>query len=168
MFNKRQYLVRTTVASALLSALVLTQTAHAGLLGGGGGGLGGGLGGGFGSRSLDIGGNAAGQVSRDGTSLPRGQRALEKAGDAKATTTDKADEAKQSATDKASDSAATGANTARDRAGQLGGTATGSASGSAAASRNAADRSVNAGAMSQAGGAVHRSTDSPAAAPHPP
>lgn len=131
---KQRFLVRTNIAIALLSALVLTQTAHAGLLGGGSGGLGGGagLGGGFGPRSLDIGGNAAGQISRDGGQLPRSQRALEKTSDVKAIAIDKTDAAKQSST---------------DRAGNLGGMAEGSAAGSATASRRGEAPTATPGAM---------------------
>lgn len=82
----RSTFTRATLTVALLSAFVLAQPAHAGLLGGGGGGgLGGGLGGGgfgggmaggmggsFGNRSLnaDVGGAAAGQVSPQ-AHLPR-------------------------------------------------------------------------------------------------
>ncbi len=81
MFNP-QTLVRSTLATALLSALVLAQPAHAGLLGAGAGvGAGGGLTGGLGSRSLDAGGSAAGQVRRDGGALPRGDKAVQAAGE---------------------------------------------------------------------------------------
>lgn len=79
MFNP-QTLVRSTLATALLSALVLAQPAHAGLLGAGAG-VGGGLSGGLGSRSLDVGGSAAGQVRRDGGALPRGDKAVQAAGE---------------------------------------------------------------------------------------
>lgn len=131
MFNPR-FLTRTTLATALVSALCLSSAAHAGLLGGGGGGLtggaGGGLTGGLGPRSLDIGGQASGSASRDGQALPRGEKAVQKVDEAKQkgqelgqTTADKAQAAKTAAADKAQ-SAKTAAgdqvSTLRERAGQ--------------------------------------------------
>lgn len=111
MFNP-QTLVRSTLATALLSALVLAQPAHAGLLGTGAG-VGGGLSGGLGARSLDVGGQAAGQVRRDGSALPRGDKAVQAVGDATqkgreagAAAATRAAAAKSTATEKAGTAAA--------------------------------------------------------------
>lgn len=72
MTTKPTHLARATFAAALLSATVLMQPAHAGLIGGGGavgggfsGALGGGLSGPLGQRSLDMRGSAAGQLQHD-------------------------------------------------------------------------------------------------------
>ncbi|MEO6625774.1 MAG: hypothetical protein ABIN37_13230 [Burkholderiaceae bacterium] len=132
---KRNFLVRSTLATALLSALVLSQSAHAGLLGGGSasGSLGGALGGGFGPRSLDIGGAGAGSghLSRDAVSPPRGDKALQKAGEAKTMMGGKAEAVKQAAGDKADD--------------------------------GSADRSAGLGLMSQGAGTLSRSDAAPSA-----
>jgi hypothetical protein len=68
----------TTLAAALLSAFVLAQPAHAGLLGGGiGGGGGAGATGAFANRNFDVGGSAAANASREAR-LPRAdQKAAE-------------------------------------------------------------------------------------------
>jgi hypothetical protein len=72
MTSKPTHLTRATLAAALLSATVLMQPAHAGLIGGGGavgggfsGALGGGLSSPLGQRSLDMRGSAAGQLQHD-------------------------------------------------------------------------------------------------------
>lgn len=83
MTTKTTHLAHATFAAALLSA-VLMQPAHAGLLGGGGalgGGLGGGLSGNLGQRSLDVRGDAAGQVQHD-VALRRAQAAQAQAAEA--------------------------------------------------------------------------------------
>ena len=111
IMNTRRILTCTPLVAALLSAVVLIQPAHAGLLGGGGslgGGLGGGLNIGNGSRSLDVGGAAAGSASREATTLPRpDKKAVEAAGGAAAKAGDKAESSKQqgSATGQAAASA---------------------------------------------------------------
>jgi hypothetical protein len=79
-------LFRSTIGASLLSALLLSNPAQAGLLGGGSGGLGGGFGGGLNGaltpRSLNVGGEGTGTVSRNGAPVPRGEKATQKAGDA--------------------------------------------------------------------------------------
>jgi hypothetical protein len=79
-------LFRSTIGAALLSALLLSTPAQAGLLGGGGGRLAGGFGGGLNGaltpRSLNVGGEGTGTASRNGASLPRGEKATQKAGEA--------------------------------------------------------------------------------------
>lgn len=94
----RHTLTRVTLGAALLSAFVLAQPAHAGLLGGGGslgGGLGGGLGGSLGHRTLDIGGTASGQgQASQAAKLPRADKKAAEAADAGiAKATDKKDAA---------------------------------------------------------------------------
>ena len=90
----RHTLTRVTLGAALLSAFVLAQPAHAGLLGGGGS-LGGGLGGSFGHRTLDIGGTASGQgQASQAAKQPRADKKAAEAADAGiAKATDKKDAA---------------------------------------------------------------------------
>lgn len=83
--------VSFTATMAVLSAGWLVSTsAHAGLLGGGGA-LGGGFGGSFTPHTLEIGGNATGQVQRDPVALPRGDRAKDAAANATAQGSGKVD-----------------------------------------------------------------------------
>ena len=143
MFFNRQTLVRSTLATALLSALVLSQPAHAGLLGGAGGG--GGLAGNLQTRGLGVGGSAAGQFSHDAVSLPRGDKAKTKLDDA----TQKAGETGRSAATKGSGVAAAGANASRNAV-EKGGSATSNASGSVGAARGA-DASATGSAQASRG-----------------
>jgi len=149
---KHSTLFHSTIGAALLSTLLLSTSAQAGLLGGGGaaGGLGGGLSGNFAPSNVGIGGQASGEASRHGALLPRGENAASKVGD----TTQAGKDAGQSAASKAAESKAAATDGARDkagmvqeRAGKVGGNA--SASGSGQTSRS--DRSVNAEASAQGG-----------------
>jgi hypothetical protein len=142
MFFNRQTLVRSTLATALLSALVLSQSANAGLLGGGGGG---GLAGGLQTRGLGVGGNATGQFSHDAVSLPRADKAKTKLDDA----TQKAGETGQSAATKSSGAAAAGANASRNAV-EKGSSATSSTSGNVGAARGA-DASATGSAQASRG-----------------
>lgn len=149
MLTRQTTLVRSTLAAALLSAFVLAQPAHAGLLGGGGslgGGLAGGLGGSFGPRSVDVGGQASGQVSRPGGMLPRGDQALQKAGE----TARKTDDLSQPASAQATGTAAVAAG----QAGAARHSATSTAGGQAAAAPHgaAALGGAAAGTMATASG----------------
>ncbi len=170
-------IVRSACALAVLSAAALLQPVHAGLLGGGGGGLGGGLG----SHGIDIGGSAAGRIDLDRPALPRGDKEVQKAGDASRGAKEvgqagaaRTDTLKQSAAERAArlreraddrvdaarGAAVTGAGAARDTARDaadvnsvsVGVGATTAVNGSAQASRT--DRSINAGAS--ADGSVRR------------
>lgn len=171
MFN-RQTIVRSTLATALLSALVLSQGAHAGLLGGGGGlagGLGGSLGGGFGPRSLDVAGAAAGQFARHGDTLARGEGAARAAGEIDRNGTHVGQSTLANATGARSlDRAGTvkppfigsdveQASTARGRGGNL----VGVAAAHAHASRGAVQPSLAAGTTSLAGSATDVASATP-------
>ena len=143
---------RATLAAALLSAFVLAQPAHAGLLGGGslGGGLGGGLGGNFGPRSLDVAGSAAGQANHE----IKAPRVDKKAGETAEATAEKAGDKRQATTDRAAVTGAAAANASheravgtRDHAGSLAGNAN-----SQAAATGSVLRSRGEGAAAQAAG----------------
>jgi len=79
---KHQTLVRSAIASALFSAVLVTIPAQAGLLGGSAGTVGrlaGGASGSFGPGNMNVGGTALGQgaLSTNSTNpLPRGDKAL--------------------------------------------------------------------------------------------
>lgn len=164
-------LFRSTIGASLLSALLLSGPAHAGLLGGGGGlaaGFGGGLNGGLTPRSLSVSGEGTGSVSRNGAPVPRGEKAARKA-----------DEGVQGAKDAGSAAAAKGADTQaqttqsaqdkgatlRERIGQVGGSATSSTGAAATVSRDGASRAAQADVGSQASGMVGR--NAPSATPAP-
>lgn len=158
---KHSTLFNSTVGAALLSTLLVSTSAHAGLLGGGGaaGGLGGGLNGAFTPRSLSLDGQAAGQASRDGGLLQSRHAAKDKAGDA----VQNGKDAGQSSAAKAAETQATLSDGARNQAGTMreqarsaSDNASGSAAAGAGASRNAASRSAQADVMGQAGGALSR------------
>jgi hypothetical protein len=168
---KHSTLFQSTIGAALLSTLLLSTSAHAGLLGGGGaaGGFGGGLNGAFTPRSLNLDGQAAGQASRDGALLPSRDAVKDKAGD----TVHNGKDAGQSGAAKAAhtqatvtDSARNDAGKMREQAGQASGTASGTAAATAGASRNAASRSTHADGMAQAGGTLSRTA--PTATPDAP
>src|SRR4029453_10446691 len=80
---KRRFIIPSTVSIAVLAACFMASSAHAGLLGGGGGAWAGGAGGAlnesFTPRSLDVAGQAGGQLRRDGA-LPRGDQVQGAAG----------------------------------------------------------------------------------------
>lgn len=81
--SKHQFLARSVLTAAISCAAALVQPAHAGLLGGASGGLGGS----FGPRSLDVGGQAAAQASRNGAGISRSaQSPVDKAREATAAT----------------------------------------------------------------------------------
>lgn len=158
---KHSTLFQSTIGVALLSTLLLSTSAHAGLLGGGGsaGGFGGGLNGAFTPRSLNLDGQAAGHASRDGALLPSRDAVKDKAGDALQNGKD----AGQSGASKANvtkatvtDGARNNAGLVREQASNASGNASGSAAAGAGASRNAASRSTQADGMAQAGGALSR------------
>ena len=164
---KHSTLFQSTVGAALLSTLLLSTSAHAGLLGGGGsaGGFGGGLNGAFTPRSLNLDGQVAGQSSRDGALLPSRDAVKDKAGDVVQNGKDaghsgasKATETKSTVADGAHDKAGM----VREQAGNASANALGGAAAGASASRDAASRSTQANGMGQAGGALSRTTSSTA------
>jgi len=163
---KHSTLFQPTIGAALLSALLLSTSAHAGLLGGGAaGGLGGGLSGGLTPRSLNIDGQVAGQASRDGALAPSRDVVKNKAGDAVQTGKD----AGQSGAAKAAETKSAVADGAHEQAGKLreqtgntSGKAIGNVSGTAATRRadvsadgsgqaSRTDRAVRADASAQGG-----------------
>lgn len=150
-------LVPSAIATALLSTLLLSTPAHAGLLGGGaGGGFGGGLSGGLSSATVGAGGRAGAEISRGGDPLAARDRIARKT----AETTQAGDEAGRAAVSKAADTRAAAAQGVHDtrsqlqeRAGDAAGAGAGaSVTGSAQASP--ADRSLSAEAS--AGGSAKR------------
>lgn len=143
---KRNHLVRSTLTVAMLSAAVLAQSAHAGLLGGGGG-LNGGLNGGFGPRGLDVGGSASGQgqITRNGAPLPRPASVVNKAAEAGQTTDSAVRQSATATTAAGVNAAASGqaaaaaqAGAARSGAAAMGANATSAANASAATAGQAA------------------------------
>lgn len=158
--NPRHTFTRATLGAALLSAFVLAQPAHAGLLGAGsvGGVLGGGLGGSFGPRNLDVGGAAAGQARHE-SRLPRADRAAVGAADMAGET---AAEKRQAMSDRAAITGAAAAQAGHERAAgarhqgaSLAGGISGQAAAMAGASRSRAegaaaqDTSADVGAAQQ-------------------
>lgn len=129
---KRQTLVRSTLATALLSAMLLSPSVHAGLLGGAigvTGGLGGGIAGGTAA------GQAAGQLAAQGAFMPRVPDLAQQAGSIK-----------QAGTTHASEQGSV----SRERAGNLGADVTGAGMAGANLSRDAAQRAGRDSAMNQA------------------
>lgn len=145
--NKHSMTLLTRASgAALLSSLLLSSPAHAGLLGGGSGSLGGGLNGGLTPRSLDIGGQANGSAQRDGTLLPRrpvqsgkevGQRAAAQAAEARAGAAHAVHDRASTLHDRAVNSGAAAAGDAQLARDPAGGSATGSAQAAGMLSRNA-------------------------------
>lgn len=144
---KRQTLIRSTLATALLSAMFLSLPAHAGLLGGAigvtgglGAGIAGGMGGGFGPGSMNAGGmaagQAAGQATGQGAFMPRVPEFTQQAGSVKQAST--ADTSEQRSV-------------SRERVGNLGANVTG---GTAAGNSGAATSARQADASAQ--GSVSR------------
>jgi hypothetical protein len=138
---KQSTLLHSTIGAAVLSTLLLSTSANAGLLGGGG--AAGGLNGGVSQRSLSLSERAKGEAT-----LPRGDKAGQKVGD----TTQAGKDAGHAAASKAADTKAAVTDSARGEAGRLqerAGNVSGNASGTAAAGADVSRNAAHAGGTAE-------------------